>query len=160
MNETSVQSVGESVWKRLRHGNIATCEEALKFLVDLEGNVHLSWLDQDLTHRFFREFEDRSILPPVIPLLLWRNCFYIGSPKPLTDEHIKLISDRTLTDIKTLKISTTSYRTWFRRQNIPNPNEIHSAQSINPLTGETEQVDIVEATDLYLSQAVDSDKTN
>ncbi|MFN8971404.1 MAG: type II/IV secretion system protein, partial [Pseudanabaena sp.] len=70
MNE-SRHSEGESVWKRLRHGNIATCEEALNFLVDIEGNVHLSWLDQDLTHRFFREFEDRSILPPVIPLLLW-----------------------------------------------------------------------------------------
>ncbi len=148
-------SVGESVWKRLRHGNIASCEEALQFLIDIDGNVHLDWLDQDLNHRFFREFEDRNILPPVIPLLLWRNCFYIGSPQTVSNDQIKLISDRTLTEIKVIKISTDSYRTWFRRQNIPNPNEIHSAQPINPLTGETEQVDIGEATDLYLSQAVD-----
>lgn len=149
------QSVGESVWKRLRHGNIASCEEALQFLIDIHGNVHLDWLDQDLNHRFFREFEDRSILPPVIPLLLWRNCFYIGSPNNISHEQIKLISDRTLTEIKVLRISADSYRTWFRRQNIPNPNQIHSAQPINPLTGETEQVDIGEVTDLYLSQAVD-----
>ncbi len=149
------QSVGESVWKRLRHGNIASCEEALQFLIDIHGNVHLDWLDQDLNHRFFREFEDRSILPPVIPLLLWRNCFYIGSPNNISHEQIKLISDRTLTEIKVLRISVDSYRTWFRRQNIPNPNQIHSAQPINPLTGETEQVDICEVTDLYLSQAVD-----
>ncbi|MBD2176112.1 type II/IV secretion system protein [Pseudanabaena sp. FACHB-1998] len=146
---------GESVWKRLRHGNISSCEEALQFLVDPHGDLHLNWLDQDLSYRFFREFEDRNMLPPVIPLLLWRNCFYIGSPQTLSDEHIKLISDRTLTDIKVIKISTDSYRKWFRRQNIPNPNEIHSAQPINPLTGETEQVDIGEVTDLYLSQAVD-----
>ncbi|MFN9227256.1 MAG: hypothetical protein ACK6C7_09730 [Pseudanabaena sp.] len=37
MNETSGHSEGESVWKRLRHGNIATCEEALNFLVDIEA---------------------------------------------------------------------------------------------------------------------------
>ena len=150
-----MNEAGESVWKRLRRGNIATCEDALQLLVDLDGNVHLDWLDQDLTHRFFREFEDRNILPPIIPLLLWRNCFYVGSPHSLTDEHIKLISDRTLTEIKAIAISTNSYRTWFRRENIPNPNQIHAAQAINPLTGETEQVDIGEVTDLYLSQAVD-----
>ncbi len=149
------ESIGESVWKRLRHGNIASCEEALQFLIDIHGNVHLDWLDQDLNHRFFREFEDRSLLPPVIPLLLWRNCFYIGSPHNISHEQIKLISDRTLTEIKVLRISADSYRAWFRRQNVPNPNQIHSAQPINPLTGETEQVDIGEVTDLYLSQAVD-----
>ncbi|MFN6069780.1 MAG: ATPase, T2SS/T4P/T4SS family, partial [Pseudanabaena sp.] len=150
-----LESIGESVWKRLRHGNIASCEEALQFLIDIHGNVHLDWLDQDLNHRFFREFEDRSLLPPVIPLLLWRNCFYIGSPHNISHEQIKLISDRTLTEIKVLRISADSYRAWFRRQNVPNPNQIHSAQPINPLTGETEQVDIGEVTDLYLSQAVD-----
>ncbi|ELS31585.1 MULTISPECIES: GspE/PulE family protein [Pseudanabaena] len=152
---SQTQSVGESVWKRLRHGNIASCEEALQFLIDIDGNVHLNWLDQELNYRFFREFEDRSILPPVIPLLLWRNCFYIGSPQTLTDEDIKMIGDRILTDVKAIVISSDSYRKWFRRQNIPNPNQIHSAQAINPLTGEAEQVDIGEVTDLYLSQAVD-----
>lgn len=155
MNKISEQSVGESVWKRLRHGNIATCAEALQFLVDIEGNVNLSGLDQDLTHRFFREFEDRGILPPIIPLLLWRNCFYVGSPQELTEQETKLISDRTLTEIKVIKISTDSYRKWFRHQNVPNPNQIHATQAINPLTGETEQTDITEVTDLYLSQAVD-----
>lgn len=152
---SQTQSVGESVWKRLRHGNIASCEEALQFLIDIDGNVHLNWLDQELNYRFFREFEDRSILPPVIPLLLWRNCFYIGSPQTLTNEDIKMIGDRILTDVKAIAISSDSYRKWFRRQNIPNPNQIHSAQAINPLTGEAEQVDIGEVTDLYLSQAVD-----
>jgi general secretion pathway protein E len=146
---------GESVWKRLRNGNIATCEEALKLLIDPLGNLHIDWLDQDLNYRFFREFEDRSILPPIIPLLLWRNCFYIASPQILTDTHLKLIGDRTLTEVKALMISSDSYRAWFRRQNLPNPNQIHSSQSINPLTGEAEQVDIGEVTDLYLSQAVD-----
>ncbi len=155
MSQAKEKLGGESVWKRLRGGNIASCQEALHILVDINGNVDLSCLDQDLTHRFFREFEDRGILPPVIPLLLWRNCFYIGSPQALTDGHVKLIADRTLTEIKVIKIGSDSYRTWFRRQNIPNPNQIHAAQSINPLTGETEQVDIGEVTEMYLSQAVD-----
>lgn len=145
----------ESVWKRLRNGDIATCEEALKLLVDPLGNLHIDWLDQDLNYRFFREFEDRSILPPLIPLLLWRNCFYIASPQTLTDTHLKLVGDRTLTEVKALMISSDSYRAWFRRQNLPSPNQIHSSQSINPLTGESEQVDIGEVTDLYLSQAFD-----
>ncbi|MDX2253914.1 MAG: GspE/PulE family protein [Pseudanabaenaceae cyanobacterium bins.39] len=150
-----MNSAIESVWKRLRQGKIASCEDALQMLVDGDGNLQLHELDAELSDRFFREFEDRQLLPPVIPLLLWRNCFYVASPQPLTDEHLKLISDRTLTDIKAVEINSNSYRAWFRRQNIPNPNQIHSLQPINPLTGETEQVDIAEATDLYLSQAVD-----
>jgi type II secretory ATPase GspE/PulE/Tfp pilus assembly ATPase PilB-like protein len=155
MSEISGQSLGESVWKRLRHGNISSCEQALQFLVDIDGKVHLESLDQELTNRFFREFEDRTVLPPVIPLLLWRNCFYIGSPQNVSNQQIKLICDRTLTEVKVIAIASESYRKWFRRQNIPNPNAIHSAQAINPLTGETEQADISEVTDLYLAQAVD-----
>ncbi|PZU93761.1 MAG: type II/IV secretion system protein [Pseudanabaena sp.] len=155
MSQFLGQSVGESVWKRLLSGKIASCKEAIDLLVDLEGNVSLGSLDQELTQRFFREFEDRNLLPPVIPLLLWRNCFYIGSPQLLTHEVIKLISDRTLTEVRVIMVTTDSYRKWFRRQNIPSPNAIHATQPINPLTGETEQSDIGEVTDLYLSQAVD-----
>jgi len=155
MSQTLEQSFGGSVWKRLLGGKIASCEEAMSLLVDIEGNVSLASLDQELTERFFREFEDRTTLPPVIPLLLWRNCFYIGSPQLLASEVVKLISDRTLTEVRVMMVATDSYRKWFRRQNMPNPNAIHATQAINPLTGETEQTDIGEVTDLYLSQAVD-----
>jgi hypothetical protein len=144
-----------SVWQRLRSNQIRSCEEALRQLVDPKGFVKLDLLDHELNHRFFREFEDLAALPPVIPLLLWRSCFYIGSPYPLSAEDLKKISDRTLTEVSSILIAPESYRVWFRRQNIPNQNNISSAPLINPLTGETELADIGEVTDLYLSQAVD-----
>jgi general secretion pathway protein E len=145
----------ESIWKRLRSNEISSCEEALKLLIDERGMIQIDLLDPELNFRFFREFEDRNALPPVIPLLLWRSCYYLGSPTKISDLGIKVLSDRTLTDIKIVTISSESYRRWFRRQNVPDPNRINSAQLINPLTGETEQSDICEVTDLYLSQAVD-----
>ncbi|WP_330482165.1 GspE/PulE family protein [Tumidithrix elongata] len=145
----------ESVWQRLRNNQICSCEEALRQLVDPKGLVKLELLDQELNHRFFREFEDLSALPPVIPLLLWRSCFYIGSPYVLSPEELRAIGDRTLTEVRSILIAPESYRVWFRRQNIPSQNSINSAPLINPLTGETELADISEVTDLYLSQAVD-----
>jgi type II secretory ATPase GspE/PulE/Tfp pilus assembly ATPase PilB-like protein len=144
-----------SVWQKLRQQKIPSCEDALGLMVSPDGHLNLDTLDDDLNRRFFREFEDRASLPPLVPLLLWRNCFYLGSPYPLNDEHIQAIAERTLTEIKILSISAKSYSQWFRRQNIPDPNAIHAAPSVNPLTGEIESVDITEVTDLYLSQAVD-----
>jgi general secretion pathway protein E/type IV pilus assembly protein PilB len=93
-------------------------------------------------------------LPPVIPLLLWRNCYYLGSPVTVSDVDIKKLSDRTLTDIKIIPIAEKSYRAWFLTQNF-NANSISASTLINPLTGEAEQEDISEVTELYLSKAVD-----
>jgi type II secretory ATPase GspE/PulE/Tfp pilus assembly ATPase PilB-like protein len=117
--------------------------------------VQIDLLDSELTYRFFTEFGNRNLLPPVIPLLLWRSCYYLGSPREIDAEDIRKLSDRTLMDIKIIPIATESYRLWFRKQNIPNQNSINSTPLINPLTGEEEQADIGEVTDLYLSQAVD-----
>jgi type II secretory ATPase GspE/PulE/Tfp pilus assembly ATPase PilB-like protein len=144
-----------SVWRQLRNNEIQSCQEALSLLVNEQGMIDLDRLDSELTYRFFMEFEDRNQLPPLIPLLLWRSCYYLGSPRAIDIEDLQRISDRTLTEIKLVHISDDSYRLWFRRQNIPNQNSINSAPLINPLTGETEQADIGEVTSLYLSQAVD-----
>jgi type II secretory ATPase GspE/PulE/Tfp pilus assembly ATPase PilB-like protein len=144
-----------SVWRQLRNNEIQSCQEALRLLVNEQGKIDLDRLDSELTYRFFMEFEDRNQLPPLIPLLLWRSCYYLGSPREVDIEDLQRISDRTLTEIKLVHISDDSYRLWFRRQNIPNQNSINSAPLINPLTGEIEQADIGEVTALYLSQAVD-----
>lgn len=142
-----------SAWQQLRNREI-NCEEALNLLVNEQGVVNLNLLDSEVSSRFFREFPNRSVLPPVIPLLLWRNCYYLGSPVTLLKEDIKKLSARTLTDIKIILIANKSYRTWYLTQNF-NANAISSATLVNPLIGETEQEDIGEVTELYLSKAAD-----
>ncbi|MBD2311384.1 type II/IV secretion system protein [Desertifilum sp. FACHB-1129] len=141
-----------SVWQQLKKRDI-TCDEAIQLLVDSEGMVKLERLDPEVSFRFWREFPDRNGFPPLIPLLLWRNCYYLGSPVPIGSEVIRKIGDRTFTDIKIISISDKSYRTWFHSQNFDH-TRISAAPLINPLTGEVEQENISEVTELYLSKAV------
>ena len=142
-----------SAWQKLRNREI-NCEEALSLLVDAEGTVHRERLDAEVNYRFFRHFPDRNGLPPVIPLLLWRGCYYLGSPVTLSAEIIRELSDRTLTEIKVVPIATKSYRIWYHTQNL-DPNRISSLPLVNPITGELEKEDISETTELYLAKAVD-----
>jgi general secretion pathway protein E/type IV pilus assembly protein PilB len=150
-----------SAWQQLRNREI-TCDEALKLLVNERGIVNFEMLDSEVSSRFFRDVPNRSALPPVIPLLLWRNCYYLGSPVALTEEDIKKLSDAiskgfalcTIADIKIIPIADKSYRTWFLTQSF-NANSISSERIVNPLTGEAEQEDISEVTQLYLSKATD-----
>jgi general secretion pathway protein E/type IV pilus assembly protein PilB len=97
---------------------------------------------------------NRGILPAVIPLLLWRSCYYLGSPVALSEEAVKKLRDSIFSDIKIIPISDKSYRAWYLAQNC-DANSISSASIVNPLTGEVEQEDISEVTELYLSRAVD-----
>ena len=149
MQTTSVLSA----WQQLRNRAI-TCEQALQRLVDDQGIVNLQLLDREVSFRFFREFPDRNILPPLIPLLLWRNCYYLGSPVEISGDLLKIMSDRTLSDIKIIPIDDKSYRTWFHSQNL-DPNRISSAPLINPITGELEPENVSETTELYLTKAAD-----
>lgn len=142
-----------SAWQQLRNREIS-CEEALNLLVDEQRTVNRELLDSEVNHRFFRHFLDRNALPPVIPLLLWRGCYYLGSPVTISSEMIREISDRTLTEIKILPIADKSYRAWFHSQNL-DPNRISSVPLVNPLTGEIEKEDISETTEFYLTKAVD-----
>ena len=141
-----------SAWQQLRQKEI-NCQQALELLIDTDGNINLKLLDPEVSARFWREFPDRSALPPVIPLLLWRNCYYLGSPVKVESEAIQNMSDRTLTDIKILDLSDRGYRAWYHTTNFDR-DRISSAPLINPLTGECEQENISEVTELYLSKAV------
>jgi type II secretory ATPase GspE/PulE/Tfp pilus assembly ATPase PilB-like protein len=140
-----------SVWQRLKLDEI-TCEEALKLLVTPQGIVNLSLLDAEVSDRFFREFPNKRSLPPIIPLLLWRNCYYLGSPVALTPDVVRKLGDYTATDIKVISISEKSYHTWFHTQNL-DANRISSMAIANPLTGEMEQEDISKVAELSLSKA-------
>ena len=142
-----------SAWQLLRNREI-TCQQALENLVDNRGILNLKLLDKEVAYRFFREFPEPKDLPPVIPLLLWRNCYYLASPVEISNEDLKKMSDRTFSEIKIISIAEKSYSAWYHREKI-DPKSISSTKLINPLTGEIEDEDVSATTELYLSQAAD-----
>jgi type II secretory ATPase GspE/PulE/Tfp pilus assembly ATPase PilB-like protein len=142
-----------SAWQRLKRREI-TCEQAIQLLVDEEGHVRLELLDREVINRFLRAFPDRSQLPPLLPLLLWRDCYYLGCPTPLAAEAIQDLSKRFFTEIKVFLISAKSYRDWFHTQEVDS-NRMSADPLVNPITGQTDQDNMGEMTELYLSKATD-----
>ncbi|MGG6294263.1 GspE/PulE family protein [Leptolyngbya sp. AN02str] len=153
MHSAPSSSAVSTAWQRLRNNEI-TCEQALKLLVNDQGIINQYLIDSDVSNRFLREFPDGRMLPPVVPLLLWRNCYYLGSPKPLTPEQIQYIGDRTLTKIQIISIAEKSYRTWCHTQKV-DQNRITASLSNNPFMGEADADELVEITELHLAKAVD-----
>lgn len=139
-----------SVFKRLKNRELS-CEEALNVLVDSQGTINFELLDVEVSERFFRQISGRNSLHPIVPLLLWRNCYYLGSPVPITAEELKQLSDRLSTDVKIITIGEKSYQKWFRLHNL-DTSRINANTTINPLTGKIEQEDITQTAELYLSQ--------
>ena len=93
-----ITSPVQSIWQQLKRGQI-TCEQALKLLKDEQGMLNAELLDKEVCTRFFQTFPGQKT-PSVIPLLLWRNCYYLGSPVPLSEEIVQKLRDRTRTDIR------------------------------------------------------------
>lgn len=139
-----------SVWQRLKNREI-TCDQALQLLVNEQGVPDLNLLDPEVSNRFFQAFPDQK-LPPVVPLLLWQNCYYLGSPVTLEPETIQILRDRTQTDIQIIAITAKSYRLWHYIKHV-DPKRINAGPLMNPLTGEEAQEDIGETTELYLAKA-------
>ncbi|MEQ9621781.1 GspE/PulE family protein [Coleofasciculus chthonoplastes] len=151
MTITPLMPSQKTAWQKLVNREIS-CEFALKLLVDNRGILNLDQLDTEVSTRFFRQLSNRQDLPPVIPLLLWRGCYYLGCPISLTPEAIQNLCDRTLTEVKIIPIAHKSYRTWHLSQTY-NGNTITSTSPVNPITGESEPEDITETTELYLKKA-------
>lgn len=144
-------TITTSAWQRLKTQEIS-CEQALRLLIDEQGAVNLALLDGDVSSRFLRHFSDKSSLPRVIPLLLWRGCYYLGSPVSFSPEAITSLAERTGSGIKIISITDKSYRAWFHTQNLK-LNSISSVPLVNPLTGEDYQEDITETTEIHLSKS-------
>ncbi|MEO0984577.1 MAG: GspE/PulE family protein [Cyanobacteria bacterium J06639_14] len=142
-----------SVWQWLKQGKV-TCEHALRLLRNDRGELDLERLDREVERRFFHSFPDSGNLPPVVPLLLWRNCYYLGSPSTLTPEVLGYLQDYTLADIQVVPISEKCYRHWYHTKNL-DPTSISAGPLLNPLTGQYEQEDISETTELFLAKAAD-----
>ncbi|MEN9217838.1 MAG: GspE/PulE family protein [Gloeomargarita sp. DG_2_bins_126] len=143
------------VWQQLKSGHL-TATAALALLVEPDGRVNLPLLNPDVSRRFFQKVPPTPHLPPVLPLLLWRNCYYLGSCAPLTPEQIAWIGNRTRTDIETIRISPESYRQWYRQRQATAPKHITIAPLLNPLTGELDRADVAEDAELYLGKADNS----
>jgi type II secretory ATPase GspE/PulE/Tfp pilus assembly ATPase PilB-like protein len=130
-------------------------ESALQTLIDIKsGTINLELLDADVSSRFFRSLKDRSNIPPIIPLILWQNCYYLGCPVKITKEIYQILCQRLGTNIKIIAISEKSYSDWYRLQNL-NSDRINGDNHINPLTGEVEQENITEIAELFLSRTDD-----
>lgn len=142
-----------TAWQQLRNRQI-TCDRALTLLVDEEGIIDPSVLDAEVSDRFFREFPNKKLLPPVVPLLLWQNCYYLGSPVKISAADLRMLRDRTFAEIAIVSVTDKSYNKWYHAYHY-NPNRITANPQINPLTGQIEQEDISETTELYLAKAVD-----
>lgn len=139
-----------SAWKQLKRGEI-TCETALKLLCNEQGSLNLALLDEEVCSRFF-QLCPASSLPPMIPLLLWQNCFYLGSPVPIADDVVQQICDRTLTTVQIVTITAKSYRAWHHSRTL-DLNQIQAGPLLDPLSGEQIQEDAGETTELYLAKA-------
>jgi type II secretory ATPase GspE/PulE/Tfp pilus assembly ATPase PilB-like protein len=120
-------------------------------LLDADGTLHLAQLDPELIRQFFRQVRDLTQLPPIVPLLLWQNCYYLGAPTAIEETKLQALHERLDSQIRIIPINANSYRNWFRLKNLDMRKLVIGDQA-NPLTGELEQEDITQTTELYLAQ--------
>lgn len=89
-------------------------EQALNSLVDEQGFVNFSLLDSEVSKRFFKEVAQPEKLPPLLPLLLWQNCYYLGCPTSLSQETLaNLQLHHNATKLKIIPITEKSYSDWL-----------------------------------------------
>lgn len=153
----SATKENRSIWLQLKQGKI-TCEAALGRLVSDGGVVNIEYLDPDLDRRFVRLIAGRKGLPPVLPLLLWQNCYYLGSPAQVTEPELEALEKYTHATVQILPVSDKSYRHWLRLQSLV--QTLHKGRKadsagLHTSTHATEPDEIAEVTELYLSQAAD-----
>lgn len=139
-----------SAWKQLKRGEIS-CEKALNLIRDEQGNLNLGLLDEEVCSRFFQCFPGQQ-LPPIVPLLLWQNCFYLGSPVEIAPGILGQLCDRTLTTIQVIPITAKSYRAWHHSRTL-DFSQIQAGALLDPLSGEQMQEDAGETTELFLAKA-------
>jgi type II secretory ATPase GspE/PulE/Tfp pilus assembly ATPase PilB-like protein len=142
-----------SMQQRLKRRELSL-EIALDRLLDPDGTLHLAQLDSELVTSCFRRLRELSNLPPIVPLLLWQNCYYLGSPVAVDEPTLALLAEWLDAQVQIVEINANSYRNWFRLKN-RDITRMSIGDQKNPLTGEIEQEDITQVTELDLAQADD-----
>jgi type II secretory ATPase GspE/PulE/Tfp pilus assembly ATPase PilB-like protein len=130
-----------SMQQKLKHRSVSV-EIALAQMVTSDGTLQVSWLDIPLYKEFSRKI--RGLPIPIVPLLLWQNCYYLASPVNLDTAQVQTLRDRLHTQVQIINITEISYRQWLRLQNI----DTAKMSSIVELEVE----DITKTTELHLSQ--------
>jgi len=143
----------DSLQKQLRHREI-TLEEALQQFQGKTDDWAVEWVDRALCKQFQQKTKNTQGLPPIIPLILWQNCYYLGAISPLTAAQRQDLSDGLGTDIKVLPITADHYRQWFRYYNSEHHRNSAETQR-DPLTGEILPENLQETAQLHLSQVDD-----
>ena len=124
-------------------------EDALQTITNEEGILNLDLVDAQLSSRFLKQL--RGVQSLCVPLLHWQNCYYLGSPRSIDAEQLQIIKHKLNADINLIAIDEISYRKWYRQQHI-NHKTIATAKLINPLTGEIDNEDIAELTQITVDQ--------
>lgn len=143
----------DSLQKQLRHREISL-EEALQRFQSTTDDWSVSWVDRALCKQFQRKTKNTQGLPPIIPLMLWQNCYYLGAISPLTPFQHQSLSDCLGTDIQVLPITAEHYRQWFQYYNSEHHRNSAEIQR-DPLTGEILPENLQETAQLHLSQVDD-----
>ncbi|MFN3927330.1 MAG: GspE/PulE family protein [Pseudanabaenaceae cyanobacterium] len=137
-----------SVLDRLKRKEIDVAT-ALSIIVggDQEINPHV--LDRkiaDLFHESIRKLPRDKHLPPVVPLLLWSGCYYLGSPVTPSPEEINTLRNLLrIARIEVLPISERSYRNWFRWHNLPHGFQVMDTLEQSLVLGVDSHDEIAEA---------------
>ena len=142
-----------SLQEQIQNGKI-NLEQALANLLDELLILQIDRIDTKLCNRFFRQSSDFLPPVPVVPLLLWQNCYYLGSPNSWSKGKILKLSQRLCTEVRILPISEECYRTWFKHYNSVHHRTSAETQR-DPLTGEVLPENIQETAQLHLSQIDD-----
>lgn len=145
--------VPSTSWQLLKAGKIS-CEEAISKLVNSDGTVNMKLLDAEVCDRFFRETRNQAGLPHFIPLLFWRQQFFIGSPEEIAELDIKRIGNLMGMTVKVVAITKKSYQEWFVKQNI-RTDRISLSETDIPFADELEPMAIAETAEMHLSKAED-----
>jgi type II secretory ATPase GspE/PulE/Tfp pilus assembly ATPase PilB-like protein len=145
--------MNDSLQNQLRCREISL-EEALSQFQSTADNWSVAWVDSALCKQFLRKTRNTPGLPPIIPLILWQNCYYLGAISPLSAEQRLSLGDCLGADIKVLPITADHYRQWFRYYNSEHHRNSAETQR-DPLTGEILPENLQETAQLHLSQVDD-----
>lgn len=138
----------QSLQKQVKTRSLSL-EQALATIVSETGVLRLELVDPELSSRFLKQLRGFPTL--TIPLLHWQNCYYLGSPRTIEPETLRQLKQKLNANVSIIEIDEISYRKWYRQYHIDHKT-IATAKLINPLTGEIDNEDIAELTQITLAQ--------
>jgi type II secretory ATPase GspE/PulE/Tfp pilus assembly ATPase PilB-like protein len=134
-----------SMQQQLKRRSVSL-EVALETIISSDLSLQLALLDTELSTACLKRLRDLAPMPPIVPLLLWQNCYYLASPIGIVPGMIQDLRDRLHGEVQVLPISDASYRNWLRLQN----SEVKSGVAI---ADEFSPEDITQTTELHLSRS-------